>query len=77
MLLSVNSETAILILEYSTASYILICIIIYQETDNYFQRIYKEVLACQVLKLPSQHTVMGRYRPNSEAPFEWRFTDGP
>ena len=72
-----NSETAKLILDYSTASYILICIIIYQETDNYFQRIYKEVLACKVLKLPSQHTVMGRYRPISETPFEWRFTGGP
>ena len=28
-------------------------------------------------KLPSQHSMLGHYRPTSEKPFKWRFAGGP
>ena len=31
----------------------------------------------KITKLPSQHSMVGHYRHNSETPFQWRFAGGP
>ena len=31
----------------------------------------------KITKLPSQHSMLGCYRPTSETPFEWHFAGGP
>ena len=31
----------------------------------------------QIVKLPSQHLIMGHNRQTSETPFKWRFAGGP
>ena len=31
----------------------------------------------KITKLPSQHSMLGHYRPASETPIKWRFADGP
>ena len=30
----------------------------------------------KITKLPSQHSILGHYRPASETPFKWRFAGG-
>ena len=31
----------------------------------------------EITKLPSQHSMLGHYRPASETHFKWRFAGGP